>query len=215
MKARYVTARGEPAGEFELPTVFFDGVVHEPALWQTIKAILANRRQGTHSTKTRGEVSGGNRKPWRQKGTGRARQGSIRAPHWPGGGIVFGPKPRDYHQDVPKKVKALARRSAFNIRAENGEITVIESWELFDTPKTKRMVDLMAKLGLSDRRLLVLTDGIPPQALRLSARNIPDVRVMPFAVASAYDVLKARHLLIEANALRALAPAEVSDGQPV
>lgn len=215
MKARYVTARGEPAGDFELPAAFFDGVVHEPALWQTIKAILANRRQGTHSTKTRGEVSGGNRKPWRQKGTGRARQGSIRAPHWPGGGVVFGPKPRDYHQDVPKKVKALARRSAFNVRAQQGQITVIEGWALFDAPKTKRMVALLDTLGLTDRRVLVLTDGVPPEALRLSARNLPDVRVLPFRVASAYDVLRARHLLIEANALRALAPAEVTDGESV
>ena len=123
LTARYFSASGEPGDARELPEDIFDGVVNEAVLHQVVKAYLANQRQGTASTKTRSEVSGGNSKVWRQKGTGRARQGSIRAPHWRGGGIAFGPRPRDYHQDIPRKVKALARRSAFNARARDRAVT--------------------------------------------------------------------------------------------
>ena len=117
LTARFFNAAGEQSGDVQLPEELFDGRVHEAALHQTVKAYLANQRQGTAATKTRGMVSGGNRKAWRQKGTGRARQGSMRAPHWRGGGVVFGPSPRSYRQDVPRKVKSLARRSAFNQRS--------------------------------------------------------------------------------------------------
>src|ERR1700741_1982092 len=129
LTARYSSAAGEAGDDVQLPEELFDGRVHEAALHQTVKAYLANQRQGTASTKTRGEISGGKRKAWRQKGTGRARQGSIPAPHWRGGGVVFGPSPRSYRQDVPRKVKALARRSAFNQRALDGQIAVIERFD--------------------------------------------------------------------------------------
>ena len=135
LTARFFNAAGEPGDAVQLPEELFDGVVHEAALHLTIKAYLANKRQGNASTKTRAEVRGGGKKIWRQKGTGRARQGSIRAPHWRGGGVVFGPSPRSYRQDVPKKVRSLARRSAFNQRAMNGEITVLESWSLEPRPR--------------------------------------------------------------------------------
>jgi large subunit ribosomal protein L4 len=206
LKAPYFTAAGEPAETFELPQDPFDGVVHEAALHQVVKAYLANQRQGTHATKTRGEVSGGNRKPWRQKGTGRARQGSIRAPHWRGGGVVFGPKPRSYRQSVPKKLKALARRSAFNAQARKEQVAVIERFEL-EAPKTRLVAQLFEKMGFSGRKALLLTDAVNETLVR-AARNIPGVRVLPFRQASAYDVLNCNLLLIEEAALQA--PAGVA-----
>jgi large subunit ribosomal protein L4 len=198
LKAKYYNAAGEPGEQLELPADPFDGVVNEAVLHQAIKAYLANQRQGTASTKTRGQVAGGGRKIWRQKGTGRARQGSIRAPHWKGGGVVFGPSPRDYHQDLPRKVRSLARRSAFNTRARNEQVSVIERLDV-DSPKTRRITELLEKVGLSARKVLILTAGIN-EDVYLSARNLPHVKVLPFRDASAYDVLNASELLIEAGA---------------
>jgi large subunit ribosomal protein L4 len=203
LTARYFNAAGEAGDAFQLPEELFDGVVNEAVLHQTIKAYLANQRQGTHDTKTRAEVAGGGRKPWRQKGTGRARQGTIRAPHWRGGGIVFGPHPRSYNQDVPRKVKALARRSAFNVKAINEVVTVVERLA-FDAPKTRDAVALLGKLGIAaDKRILVLTDGNHDGVFR-SFRNLPNVEVLPFAQASAYEVMKARQVVIEQPALEAI-----------
>jgi large subunit ribosomal protein L4 len=201
LTARYFNAAGEPAETFELPQDLFDGVVHEPALHQVIKAYLANQRQGTAATKTRGMVSGGKRKAWRQKGTGRARQGSIRAPHWRGGGIVFGPSPRSYHQSVPKKLKALARRSAFNSKALAEQLAVIERFEL-EAPKTRLVAQLLNRLGLDGRKYLLLTQGVNEMLVR-SARNLPNVKVLPFGQASAYEVLNGGQLIIEEAALKA------------
>lgn len=207
LTAKYFNAAGEPGDAFQLPEELFDGVVNDAVLHQVVKAILANRRQGNASTKTRANVSGGGRKPWRQKGTGRARQGTIRAPHWRGGGIVFGPHPRSYHQDVPRKVRALARRSAFNTKAQGEQVTVIERLA-FDAPKTRQAVSLLGRLGVADaKRVLVLTDGNNETVFR-SFRNLPNVEVLPFTQASAYDVMKARQLVIEASALQSAAPAE-------
>ncbi|HYW09955.1 MAG TPA: 50S ribosomal protein L4 [Longimicrobium sp.] len=200
LSARFFNAAGEAGDAVQLPEELFDGIVHQAALHQTIKAYLANQRQGNASTKTRGNVRGGGRKPWKQKGTGRARQGSTRAPHWRGGGIVFGPHPRSYRQDVPKKLKALARRSAFNQRALNAEITVLERFSM-EAPRTQQVVRLLGAMGVTGaKRILVLTNGSQDIVYR-SARNIPNVEVMPFAQASAYDVLRARQLVIEASAL--------------
>ena len=199
LTARYFSASGEPGDARDLPEEIFDGVVNEAVLHQVVKAYLANQRQGTASTKTRSEVSGGNSKVWRQKGTGRARQGSIRAPHWRGGGIAFGPSPRDYHQDIPKKVRALARRSAFNTRALSEQIAVMESFDV-DAPKTRTVVDLLRKIGASDKKVLILTSEIKPN-LYLSARNLPQVKVLPFHEVSAYDLKAANEVVIEAAAL--------------
>lgn len=196
--AKYFKATGEAGKAWELPEEPFNGEVNEAVLHQAVKAYLANQRQGTASTKTRGKVRGGSKKIWRQKGTGRARQGSIRAPHWRGGGIVFGPTPRSYNQDLPKKVRALARRSAFNARAANEEVSVIERFDI-DAPKTRRIVELLEKIGLGDRKVLILTNGSNPLVYR-SARNLPNVRVLPYSDASAYDVLNANELLIEEEA---------------
>jgi large subunit ribosomal protein L4 len=202
LSARYFNAAGEPGDAVQLPQELFDGVVNDAVLHQVVKAHLANKRQGNAATKTRGMVSGGNSKVWRQKGTGRARQGSIRAPHWRGGGIVFGPSPRSYHQDVPRKVRALARRSAFNTRALAEQVTVLERFDL-DAPKTRRVAELLGKIGVADKKVLVLTDGIN-NALFLSVRNLQNVRVLPFREASAYDVMTANQLVIESAALQSV-----------
>src|SRR5512139_228708 len=139
----FSAAGARAAAGYALPEPFFDGTVNEPVLHQAVKVFLNNQRQGTAATKTRSFVSGGNQKPWRQKGTGRARQGSTRAPHWRGGGTVFGPQPRDYRTKIPVKVRQLARRSAFNARAREGALLVVESLA-FDSPKTAQLVALLA-----------------------------------------------------------------------
>ena len=128
---------------------------------QAVKAFLANQRQGNAATKIRKFVTGGNQKPWKQKGTGRARQGSIRAPQWVGGGTVFGPTPRSYAQYVPRQVRALARKSALNARAREGAVKVIDAFH-YDAPHTRRIVELLAALGVPDRKVLILTDGAQP-----------------------------------------------------
>lgn len=198
-KAPVYTAAGEKKGERDLPEALFDGVVHEPAMWQAVKAYLANQRQATASTKTRAEVSGGGKKPWRQKGTGRARAGTIRAPHWRGGGIVFGPRPgRNYREELPRALRRLARRSALNARARENGIVVVELFD-FETPRTRSVVGLLDGAGLTGN-VLVLTDGIRP-VVHLSARNLPGVQVRPFGEESTYDVLWSDRVIIEAGAL--------------
>ena len=198
-EAPVFSATGAARPTRALPAALFDGTVNVPVMHQAVKAFLANQRQGTHKTKTRGEVTGGNQKPWKQKGTGRARQGSTRAPNWPGGGTVFGPLPRKYTQAVPKNVKALARKSALNARARENAILLVESLE-FATPKTKQMQALLGSLGVAEKKVLVLTSGVKP-AVYLSARNLPSVHVMPYADASTYHVLWSDVVVIESPAL--------------
>jgi large subunit ribosomal protein L4 len=151
-------AGGTKAGTVELPDELFGIVPNEAVLHQVVTAQLAHRRAGTHSTKTRAEVSGGGAKPWRQKGTGRARQGSIRSPQWRGGGIAHGPKPRDYSQRTPKKMVRLALRSALSDRAAEQRVKVVDGWDI-DEPKTARAVEILERLGLraaNERRPRVL-----------------------------------------------------------
>jgi large subunit ribosomal protein L4 len=173
----------------------YSGEVHEGALYHSVRAYLSNQRQGTHSTKTRAEVSGGGAKPWRQKGTGRARQGTTRAPQWRGGGVVFGPKPRSYRVDLPRKVKRLAKQSALNARAQDGAVYVIESLA-FEVPKTRQLVDLLTKLEIADKKVLLMTADNRPEVF-LSSRNLPRVHVIRYSNASAYEVLWANALVIE------------------
>ena len=187
-----------------LPADPFDGRVHEAALHRAVTVYLANQRQGTAKTKTRGFVTGGNQKPWRQKGTGRARQGSIRSPLWPGGGTIFGPLPRDYRLGIPRKMRRLARTSALNARAREQAIRVIEPLR-FEEPKTRRVAELLGRLGLGDRRVLLLTEELNTNLIR-SARNLGNVEVMRYDDASAYDILRADALLIEEAALGTLEP---------
>lgn len=201
LKAHHVSATGaKKKTKFSLPPAF-DGAVHEGALYHAVRAYLSNQRQGTHSTKTRAEVAGGGKKPWKQKGTGRARAGTTRAAHWRGGGIVFGPKPRSYRVDLPRKVKRLARQSALNARVADDALFVIEPI-MFEEPKTRQLVDLLETLGLEDKKVLVLTHENKPVVF-LSSRNLPSVHVMQYINASAYEILWADALVVEETALSA------------
>lgn len=201
LQARAFGADGKAKAAVTLPEALFDGTVNVPVMHQVVKATLANQRQGTASTKTRGKVVGGNQKPWKQKGTGRARQGSTRAPHWPGGGTVFGPTPRDYTQRVQKKVRTLGKKSALNVRARENDLLVIDAFEM-KAPSTKAMLSLLGKLGVADRKVLFLTDGVKPMTF-LSARNIPSTHVMPYQDVGTYHVLWSDVVIIEASALSA------------
>jgi large subunit ribosomal protein L4 len=193
------TAKGASRDKVALPSELFDGTVHMPAMHQAVKAYLANQRQGTAATKTRGHVSGGNQKPWKQKGTGRARQGSIRAPNWVGGGTVFGPIPRSYAQYVPRQVRALARKSALNARAREDAILIIDVFD-FDAPKTQVLKALVDRLGGDNKKVLILTNGAKPNVF-LSGRNLPNVHVMPYQDVSTYHILWSELVLIEQGAL--------------
>lgn len=175
---------------------------NDHVIYLAVKAQLANRRQGTHSVKNRAAVSGGGRKPFRQKGTGRARQGTIRAAHMVGGGRAFGPHPRDYRQELPKKVKRLARKSALSYKARQEGIMVVENFE-FEEPRTKRIYEILQNLKVADKKVLLLT---PDYDLNLykSARNLPYVNVMKASDLSTYDILNANVLLFQKSALDSL-----------
>jgi len=206
-QAAAYTAQGTARDAVPLPDALFDGTVNMPVMHQAVKAYLANQRQGNAATKIRKYVTGGNQKPWKQKGTGRARQGSTRAPHWVGGGTVFGPIPRSYAQYVPRQVRALARKSALNARAREDAIVVIDRFE-FDAPKTQRLQALVERLGFGDQKVLILTDGAKPNVF-LSSRNLPAVHVMPYGDVSTYHILWSDVVLIEAGALgQSLEPVE-------
>jgi large subunit ribosomal protein L4 len=200
----YTPAGAKRDASFALPVDYFDGTVNEPVLHQAVKVFLNNQRQGTAATKTRSFVSGGNQKPWKQKGTGRARQGSTRAPHWRGGGVVFGPHPRDYRTEIPRKVKQLARKSALNARAREGALHVVERFA-FRAPKTAQLAGLLGSLDLEGRKVLVLTAGAN-ESVYLSGRNLPTVEVMPYFEASAYDVLWSDAVVVEEGALTGVTP---------
>ena len=177
---------------FEIPP-------NDHVLYLAVKAYLANQRQGTSSVKNRAAVSGGGRKPFRQKGTGRARQGTIRAPHMVGGGRAFGPHPRDYRQDLPKKVKRLARKSALSYKARENKIVVVEDFK-FDEPKTKKVVELLKNLNVEDRKVLFLTADYDPNFYK-SARNIPYKSVLKAPEFSTYDIINAQVLIFQKSAV--------------
>jgi len=203
IEAPHFSAAGAKKKAVQLPEALFDGTVNEDVLHRAVVTFLANQRQGTHDTKTRALVSGGNQKPWRQKGTGRARQGSTRASHWRHGGIVFGPHPRDYRLAIPKKMRQLAKKSALNARAREEALYVVDALA-YKKPKTKLLAELLTKLGVADNNVLLLTAG-DEQAFNvyLSGRNLPRVRVMRFSDATAYDILWAKAVVVEFPALGA------------
>jgi large subunit ribosomal protein L4 len=202
--ARVVDQNGSPAGTVELPGSVFDSHINEAVLHQALVRQLANRRQGTHATLTRGKVSGGGRKPYRQKGTGRARQGSIRAPQWNGGGVVFGPHPRSYRLDMPRKQRRLALRSALSVKARDGQIIVLGE-VAYETPRTRAVVDLLRAVDAGRRVLLVL--GTHNEVLEKSARNIPEVQVTLAGNVSVRDLLIADTVLITRDALEHITEA--------
>jgi large subunit ribosomal protein L4 len=194
---QYSATGNKRDSKFALPEADFDGTVHEASLHASVRAYLNNQRQGTHKTKSRAEVSGGTAKPWRQKGTGRARAGTTRAAQWRGGGIVFGPRPRDYRTDIPRKVRQLARRSALNARARENALLIIEPLA-FEAPKTAQLAEVLANVGVIDRKVLLLTNGAST-SVYLSGRNMPGVKVLPYAEVSTYDILWSDVVVVEEN----------------
>ncbi len=203
-QAHYFKTDGSAGSEVTLPSSLFNGVIHEGALHQAVTAFLANQRQGSASKKNRSAVAGGSRKPWRQKGTGRARQGTIRAVQWRGGGRAFPPRPRSWTRRLPKRIRALARTSAFNSRAAAGRVAVIEGFD-FEAPRTRELTELLGKLD-QPGKILFLTHGVNRE-LYLSGRNLPGVRVLPFGTESPYDVVWSGTLVIEEAALEGLGDA--------
>ena len=200
IEAPHFSPAGAKKRAIALPESIFDGRVNEDVLHRAVVTYLANQRQGTAATKTRSFVSGGNQKPWKQKGTGRARQGSTRAPHWRHGGVVFGPHPRDYRLGIPKKVRQIAKKSALNARAREGAVLVVDPLD-YEKPKTKPLVELLGKLGLDAKKVLLLTADSPTaHNVYLSGRNIEGVRVPRCADATAYDVLWSNAVVVEATA---------------
>ncbi|HWC75549.1 MAG TPA: 50S ribosomal protein L4 [Gemmatimonadales bacterium] len=199
IEAPHYSAAGASKKAVTLPEALFDGTVNQDVLHRAVITYLSNQRQGTSDTKTRSEVSGGNQKPWRQKGTGRARQGSTRAPHWRHGGIVHGPHPRSYRLAIPRKMRQLAKKSALNARAREGALVVVDALE-YEKPKTKDFAAFLGKLGGKAKKVLVLTAN-DSHNVYLSGRNIPDVQVMRFADATAYEVLWAQLVVVEIGAL--------------
>jgi large subunit ribosomal protein L4 len=195
------TTAGKDAGTVDLDEATFAVQPNVPVMHQVVTAQLANRRAGTHSTLTRAEVRGGGAKPYRQKGTGRARQGSTNAPHFSGGGIALGPKPRSYRQRTPKKMIKLALRSALSDRFNEGKVVVVDSWS-FEAPKTKDAAAAIAALGL-DGRVLVVLERDDANAV-LSFRNLPAVQMIHTGELNAYDVLSNDHVVFTKSSLEAI-----------
>jgi len=194
---------GKKVGDVDLDPAVFGIEPNLAVMHQVVAAGAAAARAGTHSTKTRAEVRGGGRKPWRQKGTGRARHGSIRSPLWVGGGVAHGPKPRDHSQRVNRKMKRLALRSALSDRAREGRIKILDELS-FDEPKTRDAADLVGALGLDGRTLLVI--GAPDEAVERSFRNLGYVKLVYPGGLSTYDALSADWLVFTKEALEAVRP---------
>ena len=206
--AAYTTA-GKSRERVSLPSDVFDGTVNMPVMHAAVKAFLANQRLGLAATKTRGLVVGGNQKPWRQKGTGRARSGSSRSPVWVGGGTVFGPTPRGYTHTLTKKVRALARKSALNARARENALVVVEALN-YDKPSTRQLVTMIEALGGANKKVLLLTDGVKHNVF-LSGRNVADMHVMPYSDVSTYHLLWSDIVIVESGALGSNAAVSAAD----
>jgi large subunit ribosomal protein L4 len=210
VKLDVVSAGGKKAGSVELDASVFEAPVRPHLFHAEVRRQLARRRSGTHSTKNRAGVSGGGIKPWKQKGTGRARQGTIRAPQWSGGGVVFGPVPRSYEHALPKKVRRAALCSALSHQAAEGNIKVVDELK-FTEYKTKQVAKLLHDLSLEDAPVLIVTAG-EERFLERSARNLPGVSVLRVAGLNVYDVLRHRRLLLTRAAVDAI--GERLRGQP-
>lgn len=189
---------GEKVNEIELPASIFEVPVHEAVMHQAVVRQLANARLGTSDTKTRSDVSGGGRKPWRQKGTGRARQGSIRAPQWKGGGVVFGPHPRSYRQKMPKKMRQLALKSALSSKASAGQIVLVDTLEM-SVPKTKEFDAVLGNLSVNSSALVLLPEQNPN--VEKSARNLPGIKTLRVNCLNVIDLLNYDYLLMPLAAL--------------
>jgi large subunit ribosomal protein L4 len=200
-----LNAKGKKAGSVDLPDELFDAQVNVPLIHQVVVAQQAAARQGTHATKTRGQVAGGGRKPYRQKGTGRARQGSIRAPQFAGGGTVHGPQPRSYAQRTPKKMKAAALRGALSDRARAGRVHVVEALVEGDSPSTKQAVTALRRVSERPRALVVLDRD--DEVTWLSLRNVADVHLLAADQVNTYDVLLSDDVVFTKSAYDAFVAA--------
>lgn len=201
MKVKIFSPTGETGNEVELDDSIFSAKISVPLMHQIVTAQLAAARAGTHSTKTRGEVRGGGAKPWRQKGTGRARHGSTREPQWVGGGVAWGPHPRDHSQSVPKKMKTAALRSALSARAKDGDLVVVDGMS-FDKPKTKEAVAALKSWNVEGKALLVLT--LDDRNTAFAFRNLPKMHVLAEHQLNVYDILNADKIIFTNAALEAL-----------
>lgn len=198
-KVALYNVSGQSIGEVELNDNVFGIEVNEHAVYEAVKSLLANKRQGTQSVKTRGEVRGGGRKPWRQKGTGRARQGSTRSPNWVGGGVVFAPKPRDYSYRINRKVRQLAMKSALTSKVENAELKVLDTLT-FEAPKTKEMAAVLKNLEVGKKTLIVLAEK--DDMVIKSAKNLPNVETTLVNTLNVYDILNNDSFIMTEAAVR-------------
>jgi large subunit ribosomal protein L4 len=203
MQVPVYNIQGKPVGEVELRDDIFAASVNQALMHQAMVRQLANARLGTHKAKSRGEISGGGRKPWRQKGTGRARQGSIRAPQWRGGGTVFGPTPRSYRQKMPRKMRRQALRSALSVKAAESQVVLLDALEMAE-PRTKEMLDILQNLGVDSSALILLPQR--DEAILRSVNNLPEVRTLVAQYLNVRDLLKYNYILMP------LASLEVIEG---
>lgn len=203
MKLDILKTDGKASGKkIELSDDIFGIEPNDHAIYLAVKAYNANQRQGTHKAKERAEVRGGGRKPWKQKGRGGARAGTIRSPLWIGGGTIFGPRPRNYRQDLPKKVNKLARKSALSYKVKEEQLMVIEDFN-FDEPKTTNFVDILKGFDLEGKKVLLLTNGYN-RNVYLSGRNIPKVNIVEANKLTTYDILNNQALIIQQSAVEVI-----------
>lgn len=196
---KVINFKGELIGEENLSDSVFAAPVHVPAMHQVVVAQQANARQGTHSTKTRGEVRGGGRKPWRQKHTGRARHGSRRSPLWVGGGVTHGPRPRDYHQKVNRKVRRIALKSALSLKVLEGGLVLLDRLDI-EKPDTKSMASFLAEIDAGRKVLVMVGEG--SDAIYKSASNIPGTMVLHVDSINVYDILNHNRMILTVDAAR-------------
>ena len=185
--------------KIELADNIFGIEPNDHAIYLSVKAHLANKRQGTHKSKERSEIRGGGKKPWKQKGRGGSRAGTSRSPLWVGGGRIFGPRPRNYRQDLPKKVKMLARRSAFSYKVKDSQLMIVEDFS-FEKPQTKDFVEMINALKIDNKKVLLLTGDYNPVVYK-SGRNVPKVNILEAKKASTYDILNNQVLILQKSAV--------------
>lgn len=203
MKAKRYGIDGKEKGSVELPKELFEAEVNEHLIWEAVKMYLGNQRQGTAAAKNRAKVSGGGRKPWRQKGTGRARAGSNTSPLWPGGGVAFGPRPRDYTTHMNAKARMRALCGALTSRAQDGQVVIVDAPSL-DAPKTKTLAALITSIGLQDKKVLWVFDKLEPNAWK-SARNLARVEATESRTLHTYALMNCDCLVLTEDGLKSLA----------
>ncbi len=212
MKIDVLKTDGSSTGrQVELSDDIFGIEPNSNAIYLSVKSYLANQRQGTHKAKERGEVRGGGKKPWKQKGRGGARAGTTRSPLWVGGGTIFGPRPRDYRLDLPKKVKKLGRTSALSSKVKDEQLMVVEDFR-FESPKTKEFIQILSSLNAKGKKVLLLTNGNQSVVYK-SGRNIPKVKVLEADKASTYDILNNQILVLQESAVSAITKTFENSGK--